>query len=429
MFVLAAAVVAGCKKPSHESGNIGGFSVSVDEISDKYVTKAGDILDADEFIYSIVSKTTDEVFMSGKVGEMPSVFEDVPADKYIITVSSPDTKPAAFDQPIISGFKEFEVKPSEITSVQVLCTIQNVKVSIIPDEKFFSELESYTITISNGEGPEHTLIWTNGALGGANCALLTQENVGVAKSGYFTVASALDIYITGYRRETSVYAIYEGAIAPVAAKDHFIVKLFAKETGQVGGDGTPGITITVDYTTVEKNEDITVDGFIETPVEGPDGPSAGGGEDEEDKEIVGLSLQWDANPEYGLYELKSDYGDGEVNMSLTADNVVSGFIVKISSPTVDFMNVVKMLPGVTSEGDYAVLDFSKAETAEALSFLTVDNQPIIGATEVEFSLGTLLPMIIESEPAVNTVHTFVMEVTDGAGQFLRKELQFEYRGR
>ncbi len=433
LFVLAA-VLTGCRKPDHKSGDMGGLSVSLDEISDQYVTKSGDVLDANEFIYSIVSKTTGEMFLTGKVGEMPSVIEDVPADDYVITVSSPDTKPAAFDQPIISGSKDFTVKPSQITSVQVLCTIQNVKVSIVPDENFFKELTSYTVTISNGEGPENTLIWSNGVLEGSNSALLTRENVGNAKSGYFAVASALDIYITGYRSASGVEAVYEGQIRPIAAKDHFIVRLFARETGQVGGESKPGISITIDYTTQDKNEDVTVDGFIEAPVEGPDDPSAGGGE-EVTPELDGLSLEWAANPEFDVYELKSSYypaadkdTPGEVDLIVNAKNLISGFVVKIASPTEEFFKEVQAIPGAEVNGEYLVLDLLSEDTATAMGGFLPTGDKLKNQERVVFSLSELLPLIIAFGPEVDSVHTFIMEVTDMENQVLTQELKFQYKG-
>ncbi len=428
-IILAAAVLTGCNDQVIMPKGDGSFSVSVDELTDQYVTKSDVVLDANEFDWVIEGEYAEflrDEQRGGKVKDMPTIFDNIPEGTYTITVSSSETKVAAFDQPIISGSQEFVVKAGEITSVQVRCSIQNVKVTIDPTEEFFAELATYTITVSNGDDAENKLIWTNEELAGANYASLTKDNVLEAKSGYFTVGSALEIEVTGYRAVTEQEATYSGVISPIAAKDHYIIKLHAQTTGQLGsGASAPGVSLIVDYKTNDVNQDVNVPGFDLPPVEGPDDPSTGGGEDDE---LVGLSLEWPANPEYGLYELKSSYGEDELKISLYAENVIEGFIVKITSPTVAFLNIVKQLPGVTAEGEYAVLDFSKPETATAMNFLTVNGQPIIGETQVDFALGTLLPMVLASSPEIGTIHTFIMQVTDKAGQVLTKELQFEYRG-
>ncbi len=424
-ILMAAAVLAGCNDQILQPKGNGGFSVSIDEITDQYITKSEIILNSDEFDYSIVS-STGEVYKSGKVLEMPNVFENVPEGSYTINVSSVDQKPAAFDQPIISGSKDFTVRASEITSVQVACSIQNVKVSIIPDEQFFTELEMYTISVSNGDGAENKLIWTDQQLEGANYETLTQENVLDAKSGYFTVsASGLDIYVTGYRKVSGIEAVYEGVITPIAAKDHFNVKLSAKTTGQIGGGATtPGITITVDYTTVDKDVDVDIPGFEDAPVEGPDYPGEGGGEENEGA----LSLGWEANPDFGVYELKKEYAEGEVTLKVHADNFIQGFLVKITSPTAGFMEAVKAM-ATYMDGDVAVLDLFDSGSAAVLGGLglaTGDN--LKEKTDVDFSIGGLLPLMVGFGPEVGSIHTFIMEVTDTTGAVLTKELKFEYRG-
>ncbi len=426
-IILAASVLVGCKEDIQQPKGHGSFAVSIDEISDKYVTKSEIILDANEFDYSIVD-SEGGVYSSGKVGEMPNVFEEVPSGTYTINVSSVDKKVAAFDQPIIAGSTEFKVKPMEITSVQVACTIQNVKVSIVPDDQFFTELASYTISVSNGKEAENMLIWTNGEVTDPNYEYLTKENVLEARSGYFTVASGLDIYVTGVRNSSdSEPASYEGVIAPIAAKDHYIVKLSAKTTGQVGGgDGKPGISITVDYTTVNKEENVEIPGFEDVPVDGPGDGSSGGGY------LGELKLEWPNNPNYDIYPLKSSYPEG-IALKVIAEDYISSFQVKIKSDYDVFMQTVQVqMAAELDENGYAVLDLMTNETAvgalAALGLPTGDN--LKGQPEIEFNITGLVPMItnIPPGPAVGSKHAFLMVVTDMAGQVLEQELVFEYRG-
>ncbi len=424
-IIFAAAVFTSCNDQVIMPKGDGSFAVSVGEIADEYVTKSDVVLDANEFDYIIEGEFAQYIeYREGKIKDMPTVFENVPEGTYTITVSSSETKTAAFDQPIISGTQEFTVKAAEITSVQVYCSIQNVKVTIQPTDEFFTELASYTITVSNGDNAENKLIWTNGELVDASYALLTKDNVLEAKSGYFTVGSALEIYVTGYRTVTEQEAVYEGVISPIAAKDHYIIKLHAQTTGQLGGgESTPGITLTVDNSTNDKDTTVQVPGFELPPVDGPDDPSTGGGEED-----VPMSLTWDANPEFDVYELKSTYDDGEVTLKVHADNGIAGFLVKITSPTEGFMSAVQEM-ATYMDGDVAVLDLFDEGSASVLAGLgLVTGEALRNQTDVDFSIGGLLPMMTGFGPELNSVHTFIMEVTDTQGNVLTQDLKFEYKG-
>lgn len=423
----AAVVLAGCgEQELPQKNEIGSFSVSVEDVVDDYITKAdASALDVNTFEVKITGPYFE---WSGTYGEMPELFENVAAGDYQINVASPDQAVAAFETPSVAGSAEFTVKVDEITSVQVVCSICNVKVSINPTDDFFTELSSYTISVSNGNSAENTLIWTNEELSGANYALLTKENVSQAKSGYFSVTSSLNVYVTGFRAVSQEEAVYEMVISPIAAKDHYILNLHAKTTGQIGGDGsTKGLSINVDYTTNDVEEDIFVPGFEETPVDGPDDPEQGEDEPVVPSDPVGLSLEWPANPDYGTYELKSAYSDDEVTLTVKADNCVSGFVVKITSPLTPFLSTVQAIAGSTVEGEYVVLDLLKPETAEAMSFLP-SGDALLNKTEIDFPLSSLLPLIIAFGPEYGSVHTFVLEVTDTEGQVLTKTLYFEYLG-
>ncbi len=424
-IVLSLTFLAGCNKRIEMlPGGSGSMTVALDDIEVRYITKSGAGLDVNEFNYEIVG-SAGNVFASGKVGEMPSIFENVPVDRYTINVSSQDVKPAAFDQPIIAGSQEFAVAAESITSVVVNCSIRNVKVTIRPDEKFFDELALFTVTISNGEGADNRLIWTNGELQGSNYELLTKETVATARAGYFTPAPQLDIKIMGYRVVSGQEAVYEGAIVAPEAKDHYAVNLYASTTGAIGGTTTPGIKIEVDYTTNDKDEFIEVPGFENPPVDGSGDGSDGG--DEGEDEIPGLSLEWAANPTYGMYELKSKYEDNEVNLTVKAENHIKSFKVKITSPSEGFLGAVKAIAGSYEEGEYVILDLLNEETATAVTFLP-SGDALRNKAQIDFPLGDLLPLILAFSPEIGSVHTFVMEVTDTKDQVLTKELLFEYKG-
>lgn len=337
---------------------------------------------------------------------------------YNITAVSPDTAPAAFGQPVFKGASSFDVKTGEVTSVSLVCTLDNMVVTLETTSSFENELVDYTVFIDNGLG---TLIWD-------------KEDVVNNLAGYFSVAP-LHITVHGFRfiDDTAPAAVFEGNISNVAPKDHHHIILDAVNTGAVGG-----IDIKVDYSTNDIFSGFEVPGFPEEGI--PGGEEGTGGDDDEpgDDVIEGLELNWPANPTLATYPLKASYynkGDldpdgvayefGEVDLFIEADNAIAGFIVKITSPTEAFISEVQKIAGATMDNGAIVLDLLNEETAAAMTFLPTGDQ-LKDKTYVEFPLGELLPMITFFAPADGSVHKFEMIVTDGAGQVLSHTLNFKY---
>lgn len=410
MIFAAAAVLTACNKNViKDPEGMGSFSLDL-SYEGEYKTKVSiPEVNVDAFKVTL-ERPADGYVKVYEFSELKSQIENeggvplVPGH-YTITAASPENAPAAFEQPIFKGSASFDVKTGEVSSVTVVCTLQNMMVTIEPTTSFTNELIDYTVVIDNGIG---TLIWT-------------KADVEKGLAGYFTVAP-LHVHVDGFRYidDKAPAAVFDGDITNVAAKDHHIITLDAVNTGAVGG-----IEIKVDYTTNDIFSNFEVPGFPEEGV--PGGDDGLGGDDPEDPEIKveGLELLWPANPTLGQYPLKGAYDEGEVDLFIDAKNGIAGFVVKISSPTEAFVSEVKNIPGATMENGAVVLDLLNAETAAAMTFLPTGDQ-IRNKTYVEFPLGELLPMITFFGPATGSVHTFEMVVTDGAGQVMSHKLEFKY---
>lgn len=333
---------------------------------------------------------------------------------YLITASSPKDAPAAFDQPIFAGSSNVDIKNGEVASVNLVCKLQNMVVTIEPSSNFNNELVDYTVVIDNGLG---TLTWT-------------KDDVFCGLAGYFTVAP-LHIHVDGFRYidVTAPAAVFDGDISDVAARDHHIIKLDAVNTGAVGG-----VEISVDYSTNDIFSNFEVPGFPEEGVPGGDEGLGGDDPGDEPAGIDGLKLDWQANPSKGVYELKSSYTEDEVLMQIYSKYGIEGFLVKIASPLESFIGTVESMMGgyyVTENGvDYVVLDLMDPSVAEKMTGIGLTaGEDLKGAgMTVPFPLDGLLPMIIPFGPEMDSVHTFVMEVTDANGQVLKEALKFQYRG-
>ena len=394
-MLSAALLPAGCKKsaqgPSHGFGKVA-LSLSA---TGEYVTKASEV-DVNLFTVKITRPSDGWTKSFDSFGSMPQAIE-LPEGAYTVEVSSPDALPAAFDQPVYGASENFAVRVGETVPVSLTATLQNMMVTLNPDSNFLTELSSFTVTISNGEGAAHSLSWT------------TSDIKNGPKDGYFSVAP-LSIHVDGYRAIDGAYASFDGRITDVAARDHHIINLSAKTTGQVGG-----ITITVDYTTNDKTSDIEVPGLDEIPVDGPD-PEP---DPEPEPGVAAPSLEWPANPDFSPVPITDNV---DADLVVKAPGVIRDFIVTVSENFKPAIAAIASEDGSVTDMDLINNQYLITMLSEVAPSLPTGNS-LKGQTVVDFPLSALVPMIAgvgnSGEDSIFTLH-----VTDELGQTLVKSLTF-----
>lgn len=387
--------VSGCKKPFTGSG-FGTISFDL-TASGEYVTKAGAV-SVDDFTVTITRTSDGWRKYYEAYGQIPESIV-LPSGAYKIEVSSPEALPAAFDQPVYGGSAEFGLHSDETMQVSVKATLANMKVTLNPDSVFLGELASFTVLISNGDGAEHSLMWS------------TDDIRNGSKEGYFSVAP-LKIHVDGYRTIDGSPVSYDGRITDVAAADHHIINLSARTTGQVGG-----ITIIVDGSTNDKITEIEVPGFDEIPVPGEE-PEPG---TDPEPEAAAPSLEWPANPDFEPAVLTSDLN---VDLVVKAPGKIRDFIVSVSD---NFKNAIA---AIATEDEHNPVDYMDLINNQFLITNLKDVAPDLptgdalkGQTTVDFKLSGMMPLLAAvAEPGDDIV--FTLSVTDELGQALNKSIIF-----
>ena len=112
---------------------------------------------------------------------------------------------AAFDQPIYGCSATFEIVEDATTSVKLICTMLNMKVTVNPSQAFMSQVQDFEVTVTNGYGQ---LIWT-------------KADVEQGKTGYFIVAP-MAVSLTGVSVNGTPLS-YDGFIFDVEASDHHVL--------------------------------------------------------------------------------------------------------------------------------------------------------------------------------------------------------------
>lgn len=388
IFILAAAsVFASCnRKEIGPSDGYGALSVSVSgsgEMNDQNIdVKSSGEPDVETFEVLIKKQTGEEV-ASYTLGDMPELLEMIPGN-YIISVTSPDRAPVAWEQPVYGAEKEFSIVRDNISNIDMVCTVQNAKVSVRCTEKFLAEVTDYSIVVTTDDG---SLTWN-------------EAEVSEGRSGYFT-AAPMTVYIKGYRAiNPEEVAELDFKIKDVSPRDHIILNVDAKTTGDAQ------FSITVDGSLNDRVVDIEVPGFPETPV-------PGGDTDPEPGEDA-PSLDWPANPDFDVTPLEKEM---DVRLTINAPAGISELKVGVES---------KVLNGIIGDE----LDLVNPGENEAILSgvgLPVGDE-VTGRTELPLDLSALVPLIIEvgSPETLPGDHSFTLKVRDAKGQTLEQTLVFRY---
>lgn len=416
-ILAAAAVLAGCKQTKVEE-NKGYFvlqSVTADadlnEVNVSTKAMPSELVDINTFVVKIESNLEGGGTQTYNYKDILDQAIELPTGSYRITAGSPAGKAAAWDQPLFEGTQNFTVVAGATSPVNVKCSLSNTMVSIKCTDTFKTELQEFNIKVSATDND--FLTWSK--TGKESSDALAAE---LSKDGYFS-ASELYVQIDGKREIDGSTAALTYVVKNVHPKDHIILNLDARVTGQV-----QQITLAVDGTVNDRTENIVVGGFEEIPIPDPIDPTPDPNPDPNPDPSLPAkpSLVWEANPTFALTELKSEGMSVEITVNVPGK--VKDFLIDVKSDCAEFEGVIKSMTG-----DGLTMDLVNNAALSSLNDLGIPTgDSVKGKTTVPFSLSSLLPMILLYNPEVNSYHTFTLKVTDEAGQTLTQALQFQYRG-
>ena len=133
----------------------GTLALSLSELADYVIVETKTAVDYTDFNnYDVVVDGPTKI--NEKFGTFSGRVVELGSGSYSITVTSPNTEPAALDQPIYKASETFEIRAGEVTALDLLCVPDNCKVTIELSENFKKELSTYEVAVSNGLG---TLVW------------------------------------------------------------------------------------------------------------------------------------------------------------------------------------------------------------------------------------------------------------------------------
>ena len=418
-IMAAAAIFAGCNRSEVENGKGKGTfmlkSVTADaELNDVQIKTHGlpSELNQDQLKAALELTITNSedanLKQTYKYLDIVNKPVELSTGKYSVSAVTADGKDAAWDQPLFAGKADFSVVANAVSPVELSCSMTNAVVSVKCSDTFKTEVNEYNIKVSDAKG--NYLTWT-------------KDNID--NDGYFT-ANELTIAIEGKRSLDNSTATVTGTIKNIEAKDHIILNVDAKVTGQV-----QQIVVTIDGSVKDRDENIFVDGFEEIEIPDPSQPDPTPDPSEPTVDPDAPSLVWESNSEFARKQMTDKM---DVTIQISAPNKIASFIVVVNAPAVN-SEVSRMVDKKNVNEDGTVnLDLIRDETAiKQLSKLGLKTKDELeGQDEVTFELTKLIGMLyslckLSPDDYDDVDQIFTLKLEDKKGLNLSKDIIFFYK--
>lgn len=418
-IAAATVILSGCNRTVFEPETIGTLQLdlSCSNSFNEVTTKASDEDIINGLTIDIVRTYDGMTKTYAPFGSIKGTVVELGSGDYQIKAYSPDHEDVAFEQPIYGGAKGFNIATGQVTVVNLVCSITNMKVSINLSANFVDELSDYTVTIGNSKG---YLSWQkNSEQNDFKPVIIDGETFYTcAKAGYFTVGK-LTVQVAGHRAIDNSTAATVFHIDEVAAADHHVLNLDAKVTGTL-----EGITITLDHSVNEYPYPVEVPGFDEEPVPGdevdPDPDPTPDPEPENPQEpepSTAPEMIWAANPTFAPMPINDNLN---ADLVVNAPEGIAQFKVQVDSPTLG-----SAISALTSDGSTTMDLVNDQAIIEFLANLGIPTgDKIVGKTSVDFFITNLVGMINMYGPEKGTQHHFTLIVTDEKEQTMNQKVTF-----
>ncbi len=226
MAALAGITLASCNEFVMLEEGRGYLSVGLQ--SDDYVQSKAPADPAEGQIFSLDiyrGEATEPTVQYPDHTQIPASIELV-ADTYRLVAYSGTEQSAAWDAPFYRGETQIKVRPNQTSTAEIVCTVNNVVVSVEFDDVFKELISDYSVTVDNGE----------------SSLVFNPETVD--RTAYFGVTGTLNWTLQFTNKDGKAYTT-TGSYTDVKAAQHYKLSFSVKNPEEVV-TGEAGIKITVD---------------------------------------------------------------------------------------------------------------------------------------------------------------------------------------
>lgn len=350
----------------------------------------------------------------------------LPVGTYTIEACSPGEFKSEMDEPFYGGKVEnVKIMKGQTVETPVVCTMQNVKISISFTEEFLATYQDWTITVTDKSG--HIGTYTKAEDGATPAPVYWKMDESVETiyiNGTAKTIGNEDVTISGTAKKSSLPEYEEGDDTSFVGGDELKIEFNpVKVEGSTPGILEEGIQITITMFNSEKseNEEIPVDpgtegGDTEEPGTGEDGGD-GEGEDGDGggETAAGPTISFPQS----TYTLPAD-AEKNADATITAEAGLKSVKVKITGGNDIFATAVAGMFGGTEPFEL----IGNTQLSGIFSSMQI-SLPNTNDTAYVFPVGNFFSLLADDSFGPTTTvdgHIFEITVTDQNGKTVSGKL-------
>lgn len=393
------------------TGDTGTLSLSVETGK---VTR-GTTDQVDQFPVVITGKDVEYTKKFDSYAELKQAGEvKLPVGTYTIEACSPGEFKSEMTEPFYGGEQEVKIQKDVTSETSVVCTMQNVKISIELTDEFLATYQDWTITVTDKSG--HIKTYTKAKDGETPAPVYWKMDEGVETiyiNGTAKTNGGEDVTISGTAKKSNLPEFEEGDDTSFVGGDELKIDFTpVKVEGSTPGIEKDGIQITITLFNSEKNENVEIP--VNPGTDGGDTEEPGTGEDggDEGEAAAGPTISFPQS----TYTLPDD-AEKNADVTITAEAGLKSVKVKITAGNEGFSNALDFL--VTSGIDFStgveLVDNKPLESVIGIIAPGLE-VPSEGATDYKFPVGSFFEVLSETGATDLTGHIFDITVTDQNGK-------------
>lgn len=318
----------------------------------------------------------------------------LPVGTYTIEACSPGEFKSEMSEPFYGGEQEVKIQKDVTSETSVVCTMQNVKISIELTDEFLATYQDWTITVTDKNG--HIKTYTKAKDGETPAPVYWKMDEGVETiyiNGTAKTNGNEDVTISGTAKKSNLPEFEEGDDTSFVGGDELKIDFNpVKVEGSTPGIEKDGIQITITLFDSEKNENVEIP--VNPGTDGGDTEEPGTGEDGGD--------EGEGNEKAPTIDLPADFsysastGDGKpasADAWLKTPAGLKSAIVKIETTSPAFEATLEdvdmggnLLEGVELVNNTGIDDLFTGVGLE-------DRSPKPGVTEYKFPVGAFFTFL------------------------------------
>lgn len=390
-------------------GDTGTLSLSVETGK---VTR-GTTDQVDQFPVVITGKDVEYTQKFDSYAELKQAGEvKLPVGTYTIEACSPGEFKSEMSEPFYGGEQEVKIQKDVTSETSVVCTMQNVKISIELTDEFLATYQDWTINVTDKNG--HAKTYTKAEDGETPAPVYWKMDEGVETiyiNGTAKTNGGEDVTISGTAKKSNLPEFEEGDDTSFVGGDELKIDFTpVKVEGSTPGIEKDGIQITITLFNSEKNKNVEIPvnpgtdgGDTEEPGTGEDGGNEGEDGDGETNSIT-ISDNGTGYLTNGV-TIEGDNYPTDVKVIMDVPNGIQNVYVKVESSNDYFTNAAGLMGLTNGDG----MDLTSDKAKELSDYFPLPNQ---GASEYSFSMTTSLFQMLGSYKGK---HDFILKVVDSNG--------------